>query len=253
MASYDDMFSLIKMNLEAPEQRRILENLLKHLLGKPPKARKAGAGEGASTGSWWTEATKWASEILKPLREAENERLTAEGMKKLPGTCSASVLSALKTAGKLSKEARPSSEELAEAFHAWVRTNHKAEAASAASAGTKGTSKTKFSDLSPEEQKAKRSEAAKKAAATRAANKAKAAGGAPAEASDSEDEEAPAVAAEAGPVLKPLKVGLKTYKSFVHEDVTHIYSNDDAETWMGVLQGKKIVKDGFENPFEEED
>jgi hypothetical protein len=252
MASYESIFESIKA-LEAPEQRRLLDDLLKHLLGKPPKSHKAGASEGASTGSWWTEATKWASEILKPLREAENERLTAEGMKKLPGTCSASILSALKTAGKLSKEARPSEKELEEAFHAWVRTNHKAETASAASAGTKGTTKTKFSDLSPEEQKAKRSEAAKKAAATRAANKAKAAGGAPAEASDSEDEEEAPPAPAEGPVLKPLKVGLKTYKSFVHEDITHLFSNDDAETWMGTLQGKKVVKEGYENPFEEDD
>ena len=253
MASpYDTVLASV-MALEAPLQRNLLEALLKHLLGKPRKAPKAGAGEGGSTGSWWTEATKRASEVLKPLREAENERLVGAGMKKLPGTCSASILSALKGAGKLSKEAFPSDVELEAAFHEWVSTNHKEEAASATSGGSKGTTKTKFSELSPEEQKAKRSAAAKKAAATRAANKAAAAGGAPA-ASDSEDEEAPAPApAEEGIKLVPKKVGLKTYKSFEHEGTTHLFSNDDEETWLGVLQGKKIVKEGFENPFEEED
>lgn len=168
------------MELEAPDQHRLLQDLLKHLLGKPKRAKKISAeGEEARAGSWWTEATKRASAIMKELREAENERLVAKGKKKLPGTCTASVLKTMKDAGKLSKELFPTDADIRKAFAKWVKDSHEEEDASEASAGTKGTGKSKFAELSPEEQKAKRSEAAKKAAATRAANKAAAAGEAP--------------------------------------------------------------------------
>jgi len=247
------------MALPPTDQRRVVEALMTSLIGKPPRAKKStggasseGGASSGSGGSWWTEATKRASEVLKPLRETENTRLVEAGMKKLPGTCAASILSALKTDGKLSKEVFPSDAELKVAFDTWVAGSHKEETASATSGGSKVSKGTKFSELSPEEQKARRSESAKKAAATRAANKAAAAGGAKASpalpVSDSEDDEPPS---EESPItLTAYKLGKKDYKSFIHEGVTHLYSNDDEETWLGTLQGKKIIKEGFENPLE---
>jgi len=168
--------------LEPKDQRRILEDLMKLLLGKPVKTVKAKAvstsSDGESTGSWWTDATKRASIVFKPLREEVNEVRVEAGMKKIPGTATASILKTLKDTGKLSKEVFPSEDELKGAFHAWVSISPE-ESASATSGGSKVSKGTKFSELSPEEQKARRSESAKKAAATRAANKAaKAVGGA---------------------------------------------------------------------------
>jgi hypothetical protein len=180
--------SAIRQAIATSTSTNEIQAKLKLLLGKPKRTRKSAEGEEAKSGSWWTEATKRASAVLKELREAENERLVAKSKKKLPGTCTASVLKSMKDAGKLSKELVPTDADLRKAFGTWVKESFVEEDASEASAGTKGTTKSKFSELSPEEQKAKRSEAAKKAAATRAANKAKAAGGAPADDDEEEDD-----------------------------------------------------------------
>jgi hypothetical protein len=265
-ASYDTVLETVK-SLEAADQRRLLQDLLKHLLGKTPRkggAAKGGAAGGAGGGgSWWTAATKKASAVLAPLRDAKNAELAAAGKKKLPGTVAGVSLSTLKAEGKVTKEgAFPSDEELQEAFEAYVEDFEPEDAKSAASAGSKasGASKgLKFSELSPEDQKARRSEAAKKAAAQRKANKvAKEAGsdgedGAPAPAAKSSaaGPGGPAPAADEEPTFKKRTIGKKEYLVMEIGPLTHVC--DLVQNWVGVLKGTKIVKDGFESPFEGDD
>ena len=265
-APYDTALEMVK-SLEAADQRRLLQDLLKHLLGKTPRkgvAAKDGAAAGpGGGGSWWTAATKKASTALAPLRDAKNEELAAAGKKKLPGTVAVVILSKLKEAGKVTKEgAFPTDEELQEAFEAYVEDFEPEDAKSAASAGSKasGASKgPKFSDLSPEEQKARRSEAAKKAAAQRKANKAaKEAGsdgedGAPAAKSSAAGPGGPAAAAaaEEEPTFKKRTIGKKEYLVMEIGPLTHVC--DLEQNWVGVLKGTKIVKDGFSSPFEGDD
>jgi hypothetical protein len=251
-------------------QDRLLQDLLKHLLGKTPRkgaAAKDGAAAGpGGGGSWWTTATKKASTALAPLRDAKNEELAAAGKKKLPGTVAVVVLSKLKAEGKVTKEGSfPTDKELQEAFAAYVEDYEPEDAKSTASAGSKATGGSKglkFSDLSPEEQKARRSEAAKKAAAQRKANKAaKEAGsdgedGAPAPAAKSSAAgpggPAPAAAAaDEEPTFKKRTIGKKEYLVMDIGPLTHVC--DLEQNWVGVLKGTKIVKDGFESPFEGDD
>jgi hypothetical protein len=262
-APYDTALETVK-SLEAADQRRLLQDLLKHLLGKTPRkgaAAKGGAAGGAGGGgSWWTAATKKASTVLAPLREAKNAELSAAGKKKLPGTVAVVVLSKLKADGKVTKEgAFPTQLELQEGFSAYVEDYEPEDAKSTASAGSKasGASKgPKFSDLSPEEQKARRSEAAKKAAAQRKANKAakEAAGAA---GSDSEGEDGAPAAAAAGaaaaeePTFQKRKIGKKEYLVMEIGPLTHVC--DLEENWIGVLKGTKIVKEGYSSPFEGDD
>jgi hypothetical protein len=268
-ASYDTVLETVK-SLEAADQRRLLQDLLKHLLGKTPRkgggAKVAAAGGAGGGGSWWTAATKRASTIVAPLRDAENVKLSAAGKKKLPGTVAVVVLSKLKADGKVTKEgAFPTDEELQEAFAAYVEDYEPEDAKSAASAGSKATGGSKgpkFSDLSPEEQKARRSEAAKKAAAQRKANKAaKEAGsdgededGAPAAKSNAAGPGGPAPAAAAAdeePTFKKRTIGKKEYLVMEIGPLTHVC--DLEQNWVGVLKGTKIVKDGFSSPFEGDD
>ena len=246
--------------LDGSDQRQLLQNLLKHLLGKAPRkggaAKRAAAGGAGGGGSWWTAATKRASTVVAPLRDAENAKLSAAGKKKLPGTVAVVVLSKLKEAGKVTKEGGfPSDEELHAAFATYLDSHEPEDAKSVASKGSKGSAASKgpkFSELSPEEQKARRSAAAKAAAATRKAKKAEAAGGggaaaggakpAAAESDDEEDEK---------PVYEKRKIGKSEYLVLERGGLTHVLDLD--ETWLGVLVGKKIVKEGYESPFAEDD
>ena len=258
------------MALDGSDQRRLLQDLLKHLLGKTPRkgAAKGGAAGGpGGGGSWWTAATKRASSIVAPLRDAENIKLSAAGKKKLPGTVAVVILSKLKEAGKVTKGSEaspglfPTDDELKDAFEAYMEDYEPEDAAkSTASKGSKASSGPKFSELSPEEQKARRSEAAKKAAAARKANKA-------AKDADSSDEAAPAPA----PAGKSNAVGGAGPASAVDEEptfkermiakrkclvmeiggLTHVC--DMEQNWLGVLKGTKVVKTGFSSPFEGDD
>jgi hypothetical protein len=262
------------MALDGSDQRRLLQDLLKHLLGKTP--RKGGAAKGGAAGgtggggSWWTAATKKASAVLAPLRDAENLKLSAAGKKKLPGTVAVVILSKLKEAGKVTKGSEaspalfPSDEELQEAFASYMEDYEPEDAKSTASKGSKTSSGPKFSELSPEEQKARRSEAAKKAAAARKANKAAkeafatgddeplgatpammaaiaAASVGPADAAEAEEE----------PAFKERTIGKK--KCLVMEIGTLTHVCDMEQNWLGVLKGTKIVKEGYSSPFEGDD
>ena len=271
--TYDTALEMVK-SLEAADQRRLLQDLLKYLLGKTPRKGAANGGAAAGGpgggGSWWTAATKKASAFLAPLREAKNAELAAAGKKKLPGTVAVVVLSKLKEAGKVTKGSEaspglfPSDEELQEGFEAYLADYKPEDAKSTASkssiviSGESKASKPKFSDLSPEEQKARRSEAAKKAAAQRKANKA-AAGAtgsdddgtpAPAPKSNAVGGAGPAAAAEE-PTFQKRKIGKKDYLVMDIGSLTHVC--DLEENWLGVLKGTKIVKEGYESPFEGDD
>jgi hypothetical protein len=266
--TYDTALEMVK-SLEAADQRRLLQDLLKHLLGKAPRkgAAKGGAAGGpGGGGSWWTAATKKASAVLAPLRDAKNAELAAAGKKKLPGTVAVVILSKLKEAGKVTKEgAFPTDDELTEGFEAYVEDYEPEDAAkSTASKSSKASSdskvsKSKFSELSPEEQKARRSEAAKKAAAARKANKA-----AKEAEADSSDEAAPAPAGKstavggAGPAVaaeeptfKERMIGKRKCLVMHIGSLTHVC--DMEQNWLGVLKGTKVVKEGFSSPFEGDD
>ena len=190
-ASFDDVWAGF-MALDGKEQHKFMHASLKHLLGKPPRAaKKGGAAAGGAAPAerktnWWTEATKKAMPLLKPVLDETNERLVAEGTKKYRISCVTQFLGGLKEKGELSAELFPSESVLTARFKSFLveygKTHGAAAAAaadsgSAASGGSGGSGKSKFSELSPDEQKARRSEAAKKAAATRAAKKAAAAAG----------------------------------------------------------------------------
>lgn len=199
--SYDSLWAGF-VALDGSEQHKFFHAALKQLLGKSPRKSAAkkepksgGSGSGAGGAApkkvnWWTEATKKAMPMLKPILEDVNEDLISGGFKKYRISCVTQFLGSLKEKGELSAEVFPADEVLDARFKSFLveygkthkeaatskATESDGEAAgSAASAGSKGSSKSKFSELSPEEQKALRSERAKKAAATRAAKKAVAA------------------------------------------------------------------------------
>lgn len=190
------------MALEGKEQHKFYFAIGKHLLGKPARKSTAkkeptgGAAGGAASAepkerkvNWWTEATKRAMPLLKPILEEINAGLVRDGFKKFRISCVTQFLGGLKETGELGAEVFPADNVLEKRFKSFLVEYGKshAEAAapapaesegeSAASGGSKSSKKSKFSDLSPEEQTARRKEAAKKAAAKRKANKA-AAGGA---------------------------------------------------------------------------
>ena len=195
--TYDSLWAGF-CGLDGKEQHKFFHAALKQLLGKPPRAAKkepkggavGGAGPAAEPKerktNWWTEATKRAMPLLKPILEEVNKDLVKEGFKKYRISCVTQFLSGLKEKGELSADIFPEEDALESSFKSFLDDygdTHKiaaesegeavaASGASAASAGSKSSEKTKFSDLSPEEQKARRSEAAKKAAAARKANKA---------------------------------------------------------------------------------
>lgn len=198
--SYDSLWAGF-VALDGSEQHKFFHAALKQLLGKPPRKGAAkkeptggavgGAGPAPAAAprktNWWTEATKKAMPMLKPILEDVNEDLVSGGFKKYRISCVTQFLGGLKEAGQLSADVFPADEVLEARFRTFLieyGKTHKEAATSkatesdgdaggsAASEGSKGSGKSKFSDLSPEEQKALRSERAKKAAATRAANKA---------------------------------------------------------------------------------
>lgn len=196
--SYDSLWAGF-CALDGSEQHKFFHAALKQLLGKPPRKGAAkkeptgGAVGGAGPApaprktNWWTEATKRAMPLLKPILEEVNEGLIRDGFKKYRISCVTQFLGGLKERGDLSADSFPADDVLEVRFKTFLveygkthmevvvpaATESEGEAGgSAASAGSKGSKKSKFSDLSPEEQKAARSERAKKAAATRAANKA---------------------------------------------------------------------------------
>jgi len=265
--TYDAALEMVK-SLDSSDQKRMVQDLLKHLLGKTPRkggsAKSGAAGGTGGSGSWWTVATKKASAVLAPLREAENAKLSAAGKKKLPGTIATTLLSKLKEAGKVTKEGSfPSDEELQEAFASYIEDYEPEDAKSTASKGSKASSGPKFSELSPEEQKARRSEAAKKAAASRKANKAakEAAGSAD---EDEDEDEAPAAKSNAvggGPAdaaeaeeettFKERTIGKRKCLVMEIGSLTHVC--DMEQNWLGVLKGTKIVKEGYSSPFEGDD
>ena len=194
--SYDSLWAGF-VALDGSEQHKFFHAALKQLLGKSPrksaakKEPKGGAVGGAAPKkvNWWTEATKKAMPMLKPILEDVNEDLVSGGFKKYRISCVTQFLGSLKEKGELSAEVFPADEVLDARFKSFLveygkthkeaatskATESEGEDGSAASAGSKGSGKSKFSELSPEEQKALRSERAKKAAATRAAKKAVAA------------------------------------------------------------------------------
>jgi hypothetical protein len=193
--SYDSLW-IGFVALDGSEQHKFFHAALKQLLGKPPRAAKKEPKGGAVGGApaepkvrktnWWTEATKKAMPLLKPVLEETNMALIRDGFKKYRISCVTQFLGSLKEKGELSAEVFPTDKILDARFRTFLveyGKTHKeaaesdgeavaASATSVASAGSKASGKSKFSELSPEEQKALRSERAKKAAATRAANKA---------------------------------------------------------------------------------
>lgn len=189
--SYDSLWAGF-VALDGKEQHKFFHAALKQLLGKPPRAAKkeptGGAEPKERKTNWWTEATKRAMPLLKPVLEDVNEDLVSGGFKKYRISCVTQFMGSLKEKGELSAEVFPTDEVLNARFKVFLveygkthkevavpaatESDGEGVAASAASAGSKGSKTSKFSELSPEEQKALRSERAKKAAATRAANKA---------------------------------------------------------------------------------
>jgi hypothetical protein len=182
--SYDSLWAGF-VTLDGKEQHKFFHAALKQLLGKPPRAAKkeptGGAEPKERKTNWWTEATKRAMPLLKPVLEEVNENLVSGGFKKYRISCVTQFLGSLKEKGELSAEVFPTEEVLEARFKSFLieyGKTHKDVAesdgegvATAASAGSKGSKTSKFSELSPEEQKALRSTRAKKAAATRAAAK----------------------------------------------------------------------------------
>lgn len=189
--SYDSLWAGF-VTLDGKEQHKFFHAALKQLLGKPPRAAKKEPTGGAVGGAgpaepkvrktnWWTEATKKAMPLLKPMLEDVNEDLVSGGFKKYRISCVTQFLGSLKEKGELSPEVFPEEDDLMESFkdflveygktHKEVAESDGEAGATAASAGSKGSKTSKFSELSPEEQKALRSARAKKAAATRAAAK----------------------------------------------------------------------------------
>jgi hypothetical protein len=165
--SYDSLWAGF-VTLDGKEQHKFFHAALKQLLGKPPRAAKkeptGGAEPKERKTNWWTEATKRAMPLLKPVLEEVNENLVSGGFKKYRISCVTQFLGSLKEKGELSAEVFPTEEVLDARFKSFLieyGKTHKDVAesdgegvATAASAGSKG-SKTR----------------AKKAAATRAAAK----------------------------------------------------------------------------------